>query len=65
MDEVASTLTLDKELLLGVSECKKVNAEYVIVTEKLSAKKKEHEAIISLRDKVKYLTLSRLCLLVS
>jgi len=55
VNEVTSTLALDKDLLFEVSECKKVNAEYVVATERIVSKKKEHESVISLRNKLQEL----------
>lgn len=55
VNEISATLTLDNELFLELSECKKVNSENMKVVEMLAAKKKEHHSVAQLRDKVRML----------
>lgn len=52
MDEILATLACDAELSHEMAECKKANLAHTKAMETLSAKQKEHRAVVLLRDKV-------------
>lgn len=52
VDEVTTTLELDRVLSFEMAEFNQANAKHSTVVEAIAAKRKEHNAVTQLRDKV-------------